>query len=101
MTNRGGVKVGRLFDEKACCESTSEGRNGRIKQSQYVAYVGNYQEFAHRFDLALSPYGHLGKRLVFITDGALWIKNWIKENYPDATQIFRLISCQRTFGQFC
>lgn len=94
------VKVGRLFEQNACSKSTSKDRNGRIEQSQYVAYLGNYQEFARRFDLVLSPYSHLDKRLVFITDGALWIKNWIKENYPDATQILDLYHVKEHLGRF-
>jgi hypothetical protein len=94
------VKVGRFFEQKACCKSTSEGRNGCIEQSQYVAYLGNYQEFARRFDLVLSPYRHLDNRLVFITDGALWIKNWIKENYPTATQVLDLYHVKEHLGRF-
>ena len=42
------VKVGRLFRQNDCAEG-SESRSGSIKRSQYVAYLGNYQEFACRF----------------------------------------------------
>lgn len=94
------VKVGRLFEQNACSKSTSEGRNGHIEQSQYVAYLGNYQEFTRRFDLVVSPYSHLDHRLVFITDGALWIKNWIRENYPNATQILDLYHVKEHLGRF-
>jgi hypothetical protein len=58
------VKVGRLFEQKACSKSTSEGRNSHIEQSQYVAYLGNYQGFSRRFDLVVSLYSHLDNRLV-------------------------------------
>ena len=37
------VKVGRLFRENDCRISASENRNGSIQQSQYAAYLGDYQ----------------------------------------------------------
>lgn len=38
-------------------------------------------------DSALSEAKKLGPRLVFVNDGALWLKNWMQETYPEATQI--------------
>ena len=35
----------------------------------------------------LDSYSFLKEKLIFITDGALWIKNWIADAYPAATQI--------------
>jgi len=35
----------------------------------------------------IDSYGHLKSRLVFITDGATWIKNWIEDSYSEATAI--------------
>ena len=48
----------------------------------------------------MSPYAHLNKKLVFITDGALWIKNWITETYPDATQILDLYHVKEHLARF-
>ena len=94
------VKVGRMFRENDCQISRSEKRNGSIKQSSYSAYLGNYQEFMQRFDKTISPYGHMDENLVFISDGALWIKNWICENYPKATQILDFYHVKEHLARF-
>lgn len=94
------VKVGRLFRENDCQISRSEKRNGSIRESLYSAYLGNYQEFMQRFDKTISPYGHLDENLVFISDGALWIKNWICENYPKATQILDFYHVKEHLARF-
>lgn len=94
------VKVGRLFRESDCRQSGSKKRNGSILKSEYSAYLGNFREFMNRFDRIISPNGHLGTRLVFITDGALWIKNWISENYPEATQILDLYHVKEHLAEF-
>lgn len=94
------VKVGRLFRENDCRTSASENRSGSILESRYSAYLGGYQEFMNRFDPIIIPYGHLDERLVFISDGALWIKNWITENYPEATQILDLYHVKEHLAKF-
>lgn len=94
------VKVGRLFRENDCQASHSEKRNGSIRRSQYSAYLGNYQEFMDRFDREISPYKHLDEHLVFLSDGALWIKNWIGENYPKATQILDFYHVKEHLARF-
>jgi hypothetical protein len=94
------VKVGRLFRENDCRIGTSKNRNGSIQESQYSAYLGNFQEFMNRFDRIISPYGHLNENLVFISDGALWIKNWICENYPEATQILDFYHVKEHLARF-
>lgn len=94
------VKVGRVFRENDCRSSASENRNGSIQQSRYSAYLVGYQEFMSRFDPVIIPYGQLGDRLVFISDGALWIKNWISEHYPEATQILDLYHVKEHLAKF-
>jgi len=94
------AKVGRLFREKDCQPSASENRNGSIRESRYSAYLGNYQEFTNRFDRIVSPYGHIGERLVFLSDGALWIKNWISRHYPEAKQILDLYHVKEYLADF-
>lgn len=94
------VKVGRLFRENDCRISASENRNGSILKSQYSAYMGNYEEFVRRFDPIIKPYRHLDERLVFISDGALWIKNWISGNYPEATQILDFYHVKEHLARF-
>jgi hypothetical protein len=94
------VKVGRLFRENDCQISASEKRNGSIRESRYSAYLGNYHEFMNRFDRIISLYGHLGERLVFLSDGALWIKNWINEHYPQAVQILDFYHVKEHLAEF-
>ncbi len=38
-------------------------------------------------DTLIDKYGHLGNRLVFVWDGATWIKNWIDDAFPKAVSI--------------
>lgn len=94
------VKVGRLFRENDCQISASEKRNGSIRESRYSAYLGNYQEFMNRFECIISPYGHIGERLVFLSDGALWIKNWISTHYPQAVQILDFFHVKEHLAEF-
>lgn len=35
----------------------------------------------------IDKYGNLGNRLVFVSDGATWIKNWIEDAFPNAISI--------------
>lgn len=81
------VKVGRVFREEDCRESACEKRGNVIEQSEYAAYLGHYQGFTKRFDPLVRHYQYLGPLLVFLSDGATWIRNWVSEHYPNATQI--------------
>jgi hypothetical protein len=81
------VKVGRVFREEDCHKSPVEGRGGNIGHSEYAAYLGHYQGFAQRFEPLVRPYEHIAHRLVFLTDGALWMRGWMEKNFPLATQI--------------
>jgi hypothetical protein len=38
-------------------------------------------------DTLIESYGRLGNRLVFISDGGTWIKNWIEDAFPEAVSI--------------
>lgn len=94
------VKLGRVFREGTCSKSLSPKRNGRIGESQYAAVLGSHTAFAESFEPLLAPYAHLGGRLVFLTDGALWIKNWMDANYPKAVQILDFYHVKEHLGQF-
>jgi hypothetical protein len=79
------VKLGRLFSQSDCMDISLQ--RGWIKHSSYEAYLGNSKTFTRRIEQQLDPYNCLKEKLIFITDGALWIKNWIADAYPAATQI--------------
>lgn len=80
------VKVGRIFKAKDDCVSTDKQR-GCIAQSQYVAHLGGKQPFVRQMDELIDSFGPLGERLIFISDGATWIKNWQTDIFPKAVQI--------------
>ncbi len=94
------VKLGRVFRENMCAASASLTRNGSIGESRYTAVLGTHKEFVAQFDPVLAPYADLKGRLVFLTDGALWIKNWIAATYPDALQILDFYHVKEHLGKF-
>lgn len=81
------VKVGRIFRQGDIKKQSQGTERQKITKSQYAAHLGHYSGFVETFDQGLSKYKQLGKRLVFINDGATWIDNWIKNNYPKAQSI--------------
>jgi hypothetical protein len=79
------VKVGRMFTSGSCIDPN--GKQSWIRYSQYVAHLGNHKEFTEQMDHLIESYGQLGHRLVFISDGGTWIKNWIEDAFPEAISI--------------
>ena len=79
------VKAGRFFKSNDCIHAGS--KQGWISNSQYVAYLGNSKDFTGVMDNLLESFGKLGNRLIFISDGATWIKNWIEDAFPKAISI--------------
>ena len=79
------VKLGRIFRSDTIEDCRSEGQ--RIKESAYVGRLGGLDDFIPLMETELKKYTALNERLVFVSDGALWIRNWITEKYPKATQI--------------
>ena len=80
------VKVGRLFNSSSCVKGTSQ-EPGWIRQSQYLAHLGDHRSFIEQTDKVIESYGSLKGRLVFISDGATWIRNWITDTFPEAMSI--------------
>lgn len=91
------VKLGRIFKSSDCL-NVAEG--GWIRASEYEAYLGDHRQFTRRLENKLDDYSTLGERLVFISDGAGWIKNWITATYPQATQILDWYHCKEHLCQF-
>ena len=79
------VKLARLFKSSDCLNPNTE--SAWLQQSQYIAHFGNSKDFCQKTEQAIDSYGFLKSRLVFITDGATWIKNWIEDSYPEAIAI--------------
>jgi hypothetical protein len=79
------VKVGRIFKSSDCLHA--EGKPGWISHFKYTAHLGSPKEFTKTMDNLIDKYGSLGNRLVFVSDGATWIKNWIEDAFPKAISI--------------
>jgi hypothetical protein len=79
------VKLARLFKSSDCLNPNTE--SALLQQSQYVAHFGNCKEFCEKVEKVVDSYGRLQSRLVFITDGATWIKNWIEDSYSESIAI--------------
>jgi hypothetical protein len=79
------VKVGRMFTSGSCIDPNGEA--SWIRHSQYVAHFGNSKTFTGQMDHLIESYGRLGRRLVFVSDGGTWIKNWIEDAFPEAISI--------------
>lgn len=79
------VKVGRLFKSGDCMKTGA--KPGCIRHSQYLAHLGESRKFTAQMDEVIESYGSLDKRLVFISDGAPWIRNWISDTFPNAESI--------------
>lgn len=81
----GEVKLGRVFKSSDCIHAGE--KPGWISNSQYVAHFGGHKKFIGQMDSLLDSHGNLGCRLVFISDGATWIRNWIADAFPNAVSI--------------
>lgn len=84
------VKVGRVFKSFDCIDPN--GKQSWIRHpiaigSQYLAYLGNSQCFTNKMDDLIESYGDIKQRLVFISDGATWIRKWEEDAFPNAISI--------------
>lgn len=79
------VKLGRFFKSADCIHADQ--KRGWISNSQYVAHLGSSKDFTKMMDNIIESYGKLDNRLIFISDGATWIKNWIEDAFPHAISI--------------
>jgi hypothetical protein len=79
------VKLGRLFRGSDCLNPNTE--FSYLLDSQYVGHFGGSKDFCKKLDGVIDAYGDLNDRLVFINDGATWIREWIADNYPLAVSV--------------
>jgi hypothetical protein len=77
------TKVGRVF--KGELLENSDPLKWEIGVCEYVAHRGHCNEFIEKFEQLLPPESACKK--VFITDGAIWIGNWLSERYPNSIPI--------------
>ena len=79
------VKLGRLFRNVDCLNPNSD--VSYLLSSQYVGHFGGSTDFCKKLGGVIDAYGDLKDRLVFINDGATWIREWITDNYPFAGSV--------------
>lgn len=79
------VKVGRIFKQSALTRLSD--KRQELSASLYAAYLGGHIDFIKSFEEQIDVFDGLGSNLVFLTDGAAWMRLWISESYPNATQI--------------
>lgn len=82
------VKLGRIFSSKDIVygkksDDIQRVRN-QIQHSNYLAYHGNCKKFLSDFDSLLNDYVSVEpsekKKMVLLSDGAIWIDNWQKKH---------------------
>lgn len=79
------IKAGRIF--KASDSIRFDGKPSYISHSQYMAHLGDHKTFCNQMEDLIESYNVKGSRLVFISDGAPWIKNWVEDAFPNAISI--------------
>jgi hypothetical protein len=79
------VKVGRIFKSGDCIHAGE--KPGYISHSQYKALLGNSKTFCRQMEEVIDAYEVTKDRLIFISDGAPWIRNWVEDAYPQAISI--------------
>jgi hypothetical protein len=79
------VKLGRIFRGTDC--SNPNTKFAEIAHSQYVGHLGNHSDFCFKLKTIIDAHGDLKDRLIFVSDGATWIREWIYDTYPLATSI--------------
>ena len=79
------VKLGRLFRDVDCLNPNT--KVSYLQDSQYVGHFGESKDFCKKIEGVIDSYGDLKDRLVFINDGATWIREWIADNYPLAVSV--------------
>jgi transposase-like protein len=79
------IKLGRLFKGSDCLNPNSE--SSYLSESQYVGHFGSSVDFGEKLCRVIDSYGDLKTRLVFVTDGAAWIREWIADHYPVSISI--------------
>ena len=92
------VKVGRVFKSSDCLHP--QGKEGIITHSQYLCRRGNCKAFKEDMEKLVENYTTRQRQLVFITDGAPWLRNWIEDAYPQALSVLDFYHLSEHFYGF-
>jgi hypothetical protein len=83
-------KLGRIFSNKSMKASIVEDRGGSIESSLYTTHLGTSDDFITKIKGHMDVHKYLGQNLVFISDGAVWLRHMVELHYPRATMILDL-----------
>jgi hypothetical protein len=92
-------KLARIFKATTLKQSPVADRGGRIESSMFTAHLGTALDFTAKFRVQLDVYKPLGADLVFISDGAIWLRQLMTTHYPQATLILDLYHVMSYIGQ--
>lgn len=92
-------KLARLFQASALKQSPVADRGGHIESSLYTAHLGGVADFTAKFRPHVDTYKALGGDLVFISDGAIWLRQLMTTYYPEATLILDFYHLMSYIGQ--
>lgn len=92
-------KLARIFKATALKQSPVEDRGGHIESSLYTAHLGGVTAFTAKFRPHVDGYQSLDKDLVFISDGAIWLRQIMTTHYPAATLILDFYHLMSYIGQ--
>lgn len=87
------VKVGRVFQQSQIILRGRQDKENKVRHqilnSEYLVCEGHYENFIAPFGKLMEQQQRLRPeaRLVVITDGATWMRQWIEDQFPDATHI--------------
>jgi hypothetical protein len=101
------AKLGRIYREDSRVENGISGENQvryKLTESTYSAHLGSHTEFIPKFEASLGTYKNHKEKLVFITDGAIWIQKYLSQRFPDSTHILDrsgdpVLPCSGTLGR--
>lgn len=79
------VKVGRMFKSSDCLHP--EGKSGMITHSQYFAKLDGCRSFTQKMEALVEDYTMNQDQMIFLTDGATWIRHWIEDAFPNSVSI--------------
>lgn len=92
------MKLGRIFREKDHLDLGT--KPNIIRTSIYISHFGRHTDFTEKLEVVVDKLDYLNERLVFINDGATWIANFIKMNYPNATDILDFYHASEYLHEF-
>jgi hypothetical protein len=92
-------KLARIFSATDIEPSSVAARGGQIDSSQYVAHLGCAVEFIPKLLTHLDEFKGRGDKLVFLSDGAVWLGQMMNKHHPDATQILDIYHVMSYIGE--